>query len=155
MSASTSAVNRIGVAGAATSNETAVRDTRSASKRRNVALWVIQGLLAALFLFAGSTKLILPIDVLKSMGSPNQIVLPGWFLRFIGVSEVLGAVGLILPRLLRIRPSLTPIAAAGLVIIMSGATLLTFAADGFAPASFPMVIGLLAGFVARGRWSQR
>ena len=43
------------------------------------ALWIIQGLLAALFLFAGGTKLILPLDVLTSMGSPNQIALPGWF----------------------------------------------------------------------------
>jgi len=43
------------------------------------ALWIIQGLLAALFLFAGGTKLVLPLDVLMSMGSPNQIQLPGWF----------------------------------------------------------------------------
>jgi hypothetical protein len=68
------------------------------------ALWIVQVLLALLFLFAGGTKLILPLDVLTSMGSPNQIVLPGLFIRFIGVVEVLGALGLILPRLLRIRP---------------------------------------------------
>src|SRR5215471_10670700 len=119
----------------------------STSKRLNAALWIVQGLLAALFLFAGSTKLILPIEVLTSMGSPNQIALPGWFIRFIGVAEVLGAVGLILPRLLRIRPRLTPLAAMGLVIIMIGATALTLAADGFAPAVFPIVVGLLATFV--------
>src|SRR5262245_51387102 len=74
--------------------------TRVMSRPTNVALWIVQGLLAALFLFAGSTKLILPIEVLSSMGSPNQILLPGWFIRFIGVAEVLGAIGLILPRLL-------------------------------------------------------
>jgi DoxX-like family len=128
---------------------------RSTSKRLNAALWIVQGLLAALFLFAGSTKLILPIHVLTSMGSPNQIVLPGWFLRFIGVAEVLGAIGLILPRLLRIRPRLTPLAASGLVIIMTGATSLTLAADGFAPALVPMVAGFLAGFVAYRRWIER
>src|SRR5262249_12681092 len=105
---------------------------------------------AALFLFAGGTKLVIPIDVLASMGSPNQIVLPGWFIRFIGVSEVLGAFGLILPRLLRIRPQLTPLAAQGLGIIMVGATALTWIADGFAAAVFPMIVGLLAGFVAVG-----
>src|SRR4029453_11817338 len=115
--------------------------TRSTSKRLNAALWIVQGLLAALFLFAGSTKLILPIDVLMSMGSPNQIALPGWFIKFIGVAEVLGAIGLILPRLLRIRPGLTPLAATGLVIIMIGATSLTWVADGLAPASFPMAVG--------------
>jgi uncharacterized membrane protein YphA (DoxX/SURF4 family) len=115
-------------------------------------LWIIQALLAALFLFAGGTKLVLPLEVLKSMGSPNQIVLPGLLLRFIGVCEVLGALGLILPGLLRIRPVLTPLAAAGLVIIMIGATVLTFAADGLAPALVPLVVGILLAFVAYGRW---
>jgi hypothetical protein len=153
MSLATTAHNRIGVP--ATPQTTATKDgTRPTSKRLNAALWVIQGLLAALFLFAGSTKLMLPIEVLTSMGSPNQIVLPGWFIRFIGVAEVLGAIGLILPRLLRILPRLTPLAASGLVIIMVGATSLTFAADGFAPALFPMVVGFLAGFVAYGRRSE-
>jgi uncharacterized membrane protein YphA (DoxX/SURF4 family) len=118
----------------------------------NIILWIIQVLLTCLFLFAGGTKLVLPLDVLKSMGSPNQILLPGLLLRFIGVCEVLGALGLILPGLLRIRPGLTPLAAAGLVIIMIGATVLTFAGDGFAMALPPLVVGLLAGFVAYGRW---
>jgi len=114
-------------------------------------LWIIQVLLALLFLFAGGTKLVLPIDVLTSMGSPNQIHLPGLFIRFIGVCEVLGAVGLILPGLLGKRPTLTPLAAAGLVIIMIGATALTFAADGVGPAVVPFVVMLLAAFVAYGR----
>jgi hypothetical protein len=127
----------------------------STSKRLSTVLWIIQGLLAALFLFAGCTKLLLPIDVLTSMGSPNQNVLPGWFIRFIGMAEVLGAIGLILPRLLKIRPQLTALAAAGLVIIMIGATSLTFAAEGFAPALFPMVVGVLAGSAAYGRRIER
>jgi uncharacterized membrane protein YphA (DoxX/SURF4 family) len=118
----------------------------------NVVLWIIQALLALLFLFAGGTKLVLPIEVLASMGSPNQVHLPGLLIRFIGVCEVLGALGLILPGLLRIRPGLTPLAAAGLVIIMIGATVLTFAGDGIAPALFPLVVTLLAAFVAYGRW---
>jgi uncharacterized membrane protein YphA (DoxX/SURF4 family) len=117
----------------------------------NVALWIIQVLLALLFLFAGGTKLVLPIETLTSMGSPNQIHLPGLFIRFIGVCEVVGALGLILPGLLRTRPSLTPLAAAGLVIIMIGATALTFAADGAGPAIVPFVVGLLAAVVAYGR----
>ncbi|CAN5787291.1 hypothetical protein BH20ACI3_BH20ACI3_37590 [soil metagenome] len=115
-------------------------------------LWIIQALLALLFLFAGGTKLVLPIEVLTSMGSPNAIPLPGLIIRFIGVCEVLGALGLILPGLLRIRPGLTSLAAAGLVIIMIGATALTFAGDGFAMALPPLVVGLLAAFVACSRW---
>ena len=78
----------------------------------NVVLWIIQVLLALLFLFAGGMKLILPIEEMT-----KQMPMPGLFLRFIGVCEVLGALGLILPGLLRIRPGLTPLAAAGLVII--------------------------------------
>ena len=115
-------------------------------------LWIIQVLLALLFLFAGGMKLVIPPEVLMSMGSPNAIPLPGLFIRFIGVCEVLGAIGLILPGLMRTRPTLTPLAAAGLVIIMIGATVLTFLGDGFAMAMPPLVVGLLAAFVAYGRW---
>jgi uncharacterized membrane protein YphA (DoxX/SURF4 family) len=118
----------------------------------NIVLWIIQVLLALLFLFAGGMKLVISPEVLQSMGSPNQIVLPGLFVRFIGVCEVLGGLGLILPGLLRIRPGLTPLAAAGLVIIMIGATVLSFAADGMAAAIIPFVTGILAAFVAYGRW---
>ena len=115
----------------------------------NVALWIVQGLLAALFLFAGGMKLVLPIE---EMTKQMPLPLPGWFLRFIAVCEVLGALGLILPGLLRIRPGLTPLAAAGLVIIMIGATVVTLAGGDVAPALMPLVVGLLAAFVAYGRW---
>jgi uncharacterized membrane protein YphA (DoxX/SURF4 family) len=121
----------------------------------NIALWIIQILLALLFLFAGGTKLVLPIDVLASMGSPNQIHLPGLLIRFIGVCEVLGALGLVLPGLFRKRTDLTPLAAAGLVIIMIGATVLTIIGDGIAMAMTPLIVGLLCAFVAYGRWRIR
>jgi DoxX-like family len=111
------------------------------------ALWIIQGLLALLFLFAGGMKLVLPLEELT-----GPISLPGLFVRFIGVAEVLGALGLILPGLLRIWPDLTPLAAAGLVIIMSGATVLTLASGEVVPALIPLVVGLLLVFVAYGRW---
>jgi uncharacterized membrane protein YphA (DoxX/SURF4 family) len=130
------------------------RFTGAISRPHNVALWVLQVLLAVLFLFAGATKLLLPLDVLASMGSPNQIVLPGWFIRFIGAAEVLGALGLILPRLLRIRVSLTPLAAAGLVVIMAGATVITAAAGDIAPAIFPLLIGIMSGSIVHGRWNR-
>jgi DoxX-like family len=111
------------------------------------ALWVVQGLLAALFLFSGGMKLILPLEQMT-----GPIALPGPFLRFIGVVEVLGALGLILPGLLRIRPELTPLAAAGLLIVMIGATVVTLAVGDVAPALIPDLVGLLAAFVAYGRW---
>ena len=115
----------------------------------NIALWTVQGLLAALFLFAGGMKLVMPIEeMMKQMPIP----LPGLFLRFTGVVEVLGAIGLILPWLLGIRPGLTPLAAAGLVIVMIGATAYTLAAGDISMALIPLVVGFLAAFVAYGRW---
>jgi len=113
----------------------------------NVALWVAQGLLAAIFLFAGGVKLVLPVEEMT-----KQLPLPGLFLRFIAVCEVLGALGLILPGLLRIRPGLTPLAAAGLVIIMIGATVATLMTGDITMALIPLVVGILATFVAYGRW---
>lgn len=117
----------------------------------NIALWIVQILLALLFLFAGGTKLILPSEVLQSMGSPNQIMLPGLLLKFIGLCEVLGALGLVLPGLLRKRPSLTPLAAVGLVIIMIGAVVITIAGDGVAAGIVPLIVLILCAFVAYGR----
>ena len=90
--------------------------------RKNVTLWVVQGLLAALFLCAGVMKLVLPV-----------------------------AVGLILPCLLRIHRELTPVAAAGLVIIMAGATVITMMGGAIAPALVPLIVGVLAASVAYGR----
>ena len=115
----------------------------------NIALWIAQGLLAAIFLFAGGMKLVLPIE---EMTKQMPIPLPGWFLRFTGVIEVLGAIGVILPWLLRIRAGLTPLAAAGLVIVMIGATVYTLAAGDVASALISRVVGALAAFVAYGRW---
>jgi uncharacterized membrane protein YphA (DoxX/SURF4 family) len=113
----------------------------------NVVLWVIQTLLALLFLFSGGVKLAMPIEPMA-----KQAGLPGTFLRFIGVMEVLGAIGLILPGMLRIRTFLTPLAAAGLVIIMIGATVIVFRMMGAVQALTPAVVGVLAAFVAYGRW---
>jgi hypothetical protein len=109
------------------------------------ALWTAQGLLALIFLFAGLTKLVLPIEVLT-----QQSPLPGMFLRFIGVAETLGAIGLILPGIRRIATWLTPLAAAGLGVIMVGATGLSLPLG--AAALFPFTVGLLSAAVAYGRW---
>jgi uncharacterized membrane protein YphA (DoxX/SURF4 family) len=119
----------------------------------NIALWIIQVLLALLFLFSGGMKLIIPPDVLASMGSPNQVHLPGLLIQVIGVFEVLGGIGLILPGLLRIRRGLTPLAAVGLLIIMIGAVVLTVIGDGIGAAIVPFVTALLLALVAYKRWS--
>lgn len=118
----------------------------------NIVLWILQVLLALLFLFSGGMKLVIPSDVLKAMGSPNAIQFPGLFLKFIGLCEVLGGLGLILPGLFRIKTALTPLAAACLVIIVIGATVVTAMGDGFAMAIVPFVTTLLTAFVAYGRW---
>ena len=128
-----------------------VREGSLPSRQMNYALWIVQGLLALIFLSAGGMKLLVSDDVLASMVPPNSVALPGWFLRFIGVAEILGAIGVILPRLLRIRPGLTPLAAAGLVIIMIGATIVTLLGGQIGPAFIPFIVGLLAVFVAYGR----
>ncbi|HYW70564.1 MAG TPA: DoxX family protein [Pyrinomonadaceae bacterium] len=114
----------------------------------NILLWIIQSLLSLLFLFAGVMKFIMPVADMNK-GAPTPM--PGWFLHFIGVCEILGAIGLILPLLLRIKPGLTPLAAAGLGIITLGATVIT-AKAGIAMAATPFIVCLLSFFVAFGRW---
>ena len=117
------------------------------SRKLHYGLWIIQVVLALIFLFAGSMKLIVPIEQMK-----GPVQLPGLFLRFIGVCEVLGGIGLALPGLLRIRPGLTPLAAAGLVIIMMGATVTPIMGGQAAIAILPFAVGVLLAVVAWGRW---
>ena len=122
-------------------------DSRAPRTKVRVTLWVVQALLAVLFLFAGSSKFIMPA---AEMARQMPVALPIWFIHFIGVCEMAGALGLVLPTLLRIRPDLTPLAAGGLIIIMAGATVIsTLLAP--AAAAMPLVIGLLCLFVAWGR----
>src|SRR5438093_1329015 len=119
------------------------------TKRASALLWTVQAVLAALFLYAGGFKLALPLAALAKL-SPLPPPLP----KFVGVCEVTGAIGLVLPGLLKIRTGLTPLAAAGLVVIMVGATVVTVATQGVAPAVLPFVVGILAATVAYGRWQR-
>jgi uncharacterized membrane protein YphA (DoxX/SURF4 family) len=121
----------------------------------NILLWIIQILLALLFLFAGGTKFYYTIQQMRDAGPPNQILFPGWFIHFIGVCEILGALGLVLPGLLRIKPQLTALAAIGLTIIMIGAVVVTFMTFGVGGAIGNVVICLLCAFVAYGRTKLR
>jgi uncharacterized membrane protein len=116
----------------------------------NRVLWTLQALLALVFLFSAVTKLLMPLDVLT-----QQLPLPGLFVRCIGAIELLGGLGLLLPALLRIRPGLTTLAAAGLALEMLIATLMTPMLTGgqLALAAIPLTMGLLSGVVAYGRWT--
>ena len=116
----------------------------------SIGLWAGQGLLAGLFLFAGGFKLMAPAEMMTE----GPVVLPVLFLRFIGLCEVFGAVGLILPGVFRMHRELTPLAAAGLVIIMIGATVLTALGGQIAPAVVPLIVGIVAVTIARGRWQR-
>ncbi len=113
---------------------------------RNRALWIAQGLLAVFFLFVGVSKVITPDEVLATL-----FPLPAAFIRFIGVCEALGALGLVLPLALKIRPELTSLAAAGLTIIMIGAAGTVFAVGGGAMAVMPLLIGAVTALIAYNR----
>jgi uncharacterized membrane protein YphA (DoxX/SURF4 family) len=137
------------------SNKQAMRSSGESHRQRramSITLWSVQIVLALIFLFAGSMKLVLPIEIMTA-----QMPLPGLFLRFIGVCEVAGALGLILPGLTRIQRGLTPLAACGLVIIMVGAVVITSVSEGVILAMVPLVVGTLAACVAYGRrsWAAR
>ncbi len=114
----------------------------------NRALWVVQGLLALLYLYTGVSKLVLPVAVMLAM---MPVPLPGAYLRFVGICELLGAAGLILPGLLRTSRNLTPLAAAGLLIIMIGATTVSLMGHQYVGSLLPLVTGLLVAFVLYGR----
>ena len=118
----------------------------------NIVLWILQILLGLLFLFAGGTKLVMSGETLtQQMAASNSIVLPLAFIRFIGVVELLGGLGLILPGLTKIRRSFTPLAAVGLTIVMVGAVVVTIMGPGVGPAIFPLIIAILCALVAYGR----
>ena len=112
----------------------------------NAALWTAQILLTVIFLFTGALKLTTPIAELT-----KQMPGTAWFVRPLGVAEVLGAIGVTLPWLLGIWPALTPLAAAGLVIIMIGATVYSVRLGAGVLVLIPVVVGMLAAFVAYGR----
>jgi putative oxidoreductase len=118
------------------------------SKKTSVVLWIVQGFLALFFVLgSGAPKLFLSVDML-----PLPVPLPEAFVKFIGVGEVLGGIGLILPGVLHTRPWLTTLAAMGLVVVTISATVYQLLARQPESAVFAAVMCLLAAFVAFGRW---
>jgi hypothetical protein len=120
----------------------------------NVVLWVVAGLLAALYLAAGGMKLATPRE--KLLENPNM----GWTADFsdagvkgIGAVEILGAIGLILPWALDIAPVLTPLAATGLAVIQIGAIIVHARRKETKALPMNVVLLVLAAFVAIGRFA--
>ncbi len=116
------------------------------TKAANVSLWAAQSLLAVVFLFAGVVKLAMPLAPVA-----QQTGLPVAFLRGVAVAELLGALGLILPGVLRIRPALTPLAAACLAGVMAGAAVVTALTQGIAAALPPVIVGIVLTAIVWGR----
>lgn len=116
----------------------------------NLILWIIQAILAAMFLMAGVMKA-LQYERAKATLPWVKDVSKG-LVTFIGVSELLGGLGLILPLLTGILPWLTPLAAAGLALIMILALAFHAKRGESSAIIFNLVLGILAAFVAYGRW---
>lgn len=118
----------------------------------NVALWIIQIVLAAAFLIAGTTKVLTPKEKLRErMAWVDDFSQTS--VRLIGTAEILGALGLILPAATGIAPILTPIAAVGLIIIMIGAAITHVRRQEPAIVPVNVVLLVLAAIVAWGRFA--
>ncbi len=117
----------------------------------NIALWVVQALLALAFLMAGFMKVFRPLDQLaKSMGWVKAV--PPALVRLIGVAELTGALGLVLPALTSILPWLTLLAAVGLMIVMVCAAVFHASRREYQAIGLNFVLFLLAALVAYGRF---
>ena len=112
-----------------------------------LAVWIVSGLLAVAFLFAGLFKLLASTADLEASAQGVPVIL----LRIAGTAEVLGALGLILPAATHILPILTPLAAAGLALTMVGATITNVIIGEYALMAQTMLMGVLAGWVAWAR----
>jgi putative oxidoreductase len=114
----------------------------------NVLLWVLQVLLALAFLAHGLMLLFPPASMVEQLNAS----IPRWFQLFLGVAEVLAAVGLTLPGVTRIQPWLVAWAAAGIMIVMICATVLHVVRGEMGPAATTVVLLAMATFVAYMRW---
>ena len=122
--------------------------TSTSSRGWHWTLWGLQFLLAAFFLMAGLTKATQPLDTLPAM-IPWAADVPAWLVRFIGISEFAGAVGLILPAATRVMPHLTAFAAIGLATVMVLAV--GFHVTRGEPFTMQLVVAAVAALVAWGR----
>jgi uncharacterized membrane protein YphA (DoxX/SURF4 family) len=114
----------------------------------NIALWILQGLLAVVMLWHGWLFLAPPAELVEIINAQ----LAPWFRIFLGVAELLAAAGLILPGITRILPWLTALAAAGLMIVVGSATILHLSRGEIGSAITTAVLFVLCTFVAYMRW---
>ncbi|HKP14610.1 MAG TPA: DoxX family protein [Gemmatimonadaceae bacterium] len=117
------------------------------SRALHLSVWLVQLLLAAAFLLVGHTHAIGPIDMAVAR-APWVASLPVALVRFIGVAELAGALGLLLPAATRILPMLTPLAAAGLAMMMALAIPFHLVRGETSAILINVVLGSLAAFVA-------
>lgn len=118
----------------------------------NLTLWIIAGLLAAVFLIAGTNKLVIPYKKLaKAPGAGWVNQFSAGFVKALGAVEILGAAGLILPAALNIATFLVPLAAIGLAIVMVGAAIVEFRRREFAHMLVNLAYLAMAIFVTWGR----
>lgn len=114
-------------------------------------LWVLQILLAIAFLVHGWLFLVPPAAMVAQINA----TLPRWFQLFLGVAEVLAAVGLTLPGITRIRPGLVPCASAGIMIVMVSATVFHIMRSEWTSALTTLILLLMATVVTYARWRMR
>lgn len=124
--------------------------TPNNTKALHISLWIAQGLLAAGFGMAGFMKITAPIDQLAQNGMSFVQEYSSGMVRFIGIAEILGALGVILPAATRIKPLLTPLAALGLALVMVLASV--YHLNHSEPITASVVLFLVAVFVAWGRY---
>ena len=123
------------------------------SKALHISLWIAQVILAAVFLMAGVMKSTQPIEQLgASMSWVNDF--SAGMVRFIGISELLGGIGLLLPALLRIKPVLTPLAALGLFTVMVFALVYHITKGEYESLGMNVILGAIAFFIAWGRYKK-
>jgi len=114
-----------------------------------IALWIVQGLLALVFLLAGFMKGFTPLERLKkNMAWVGEV--PAGLVRFVGIAEILGALGLILPKLTKIMPQLTIAAAIGLVLVMLSAAVFHATRKEYSNIGGNILLLLLAAFIVVG-----
>ena len=114
-----------------------------------IVLWIVQGLVALAFLLAGVMKTFMPLEGLKkNMAWVGNV--PAGLVRFIGIVEILGALGLVLPKLTKILPQLTIAAAIGLILVMVSAVVFHATRKEYSNIGTNIVLLLLAAFIAVG-----
>lgn len=120
-------------------------------KTRNLSMWCGQVLLALFFAYAGSTKLSQTPEALAAMGWHWAEDVPPLLITFVGLAEILGAIGIILPAALRILPSLSTLAAAGMALLQLAAIVLHVSRTEFSMLWLNAIMLLLAGSIVAAR----